>query len=288
MEATDEQVSEAEPPADPVLYFAEHGVAVVTLNRPGRLNAWTPALGDRCFEMLSQAGRDPEVRVIVLTGAGRGFCAGADMSLLASISDSAEGEPPHSTYQPIDILKIPKPVIAAVNGAAVGIGLIYALMCDIRFAAAGAKLATGFSRIGLVAEHAASWTLQRLVGQPATLELLLSGRTFLAEEAAGLGLVSRIYPTKELLTATLAYAREMADNCSPLAMAVIKRQVYLDADRSFADALSASETLTSQAVRSPDFKEGLAAFAEKRKPNYAGISGHPRVEPLAYWGHDHE
>jgi enoyl-CoA hydratase/carnithine racemase len=264
-----------------VLYEAADGVAVVTLNRPDRLNAWTPELGDRYFEYLLQAARDPDVRAIVVTGAGRGFCAGADMSLLADVSDAAKDGAPRGKYRPVDTFKIPKPVIAAVNGAAVGIGLGYALTCDIRFAGEGIKLAASFSRLGLVAEDGMSWLLQRLVGQPAALELLLSGRVFLAEEGHRLGLVNTLAPKEAVLEQAIAYARDLAENCSPLSMALIKRQVYLDADRAFATALHESQLLTDRSLAFPDFKEGLASFAEQRKPQFAGLQGDGLTDLLA-------
>ncbi len=257
--------------ADLVLYSSSDGVAVVTLNRPDRMNAWTPELGDLYFEHLMRAAADPDVRVIVVTGAGRAFCAGADVGLLTDVSKSSAGGAPRGRYEPVDALKIPKPIICAINGAAVGLGLVFTLVADIRFAASGAKLAASFSRLGLVAEHGTSWILQRLVGAPAATELLISGRTFLAEEARELGLVSRVHPAEELLTKTTEYARELAENCSPLSMALIKRQLQLDADRQFHTALWESRRLTDRSLSFPDFKEGLASFAERRKPRYAGL-----------------
>jgi enoyl-CoA hydratase/carnithine racemase len=258
---------------DVVLYEAKDGVAIVTLNRPDRLNAWTPELGDRYIELLQQAAADPDVRAIVVTGAGRGFCAGADMGLLSDVSDDSGGGAPQGKYRPTETLKIPKPVIAALNGAAVGIGLVYALLCDIRFAGEGVKLAASFSRLGLVAEDGTSWLLQRIVGQPAALELLLSGRTFLAEEAHTLGLVNQLHTKENVLEQAVAYARDLAENCSPLSMGLIKQQVYADADRTFAAALEDAKALTDRSLAFPDFKEGLAAFGEQRKPQFAGITG---------------
>jgi enoyl-CoA hydratase/carnithine racemase len=266
---------------DLALYAAEDGVAVVTFNRPDRMNAWTPEFGDRYFDLLERAARDPDVRAIVVTGAGRAFCAGADVGLLANVSDEPGGGAPRGRHEPVDTLLIPKPVICAINGAAIGLGLVFALMADVRFAAAGAKLGTGFSRLGLVAEHGTAWILQRLVGQPAAMELLLSGRTFLAEEALTLGLVSQVHPKDELLGAATAYARDLAEHCSPLSMALIKRQVLLDADRSFHTALAESRRLTDRSLGFPDFKEGLASFAERRPPRFAGLAAGGDADPLA-------
>src|SRR5918911_3070020 len=174
-----------------VLYEAREGVATVTLNRPDRLNAWTRELGARCFELLDNAASDPDVRVVIVTGAGRGFCAGADVELLRSIGGGSAVVGDEQRVYPSHLLEIPKPIIAAINGPAAGLGLVQALMCDLRFAAAGAKLTTAFVRRGLIAEHGISWILPRLVGPARALDLLLSGRMVLAEEAQELGLVNR-------------------------------------------------------------------------------------------------
>jgi enoyl-CoA hydratase/carnithine racemase len=195
------------------------------------------------------------------------------MDLLADVSDDPGGGAAAGRYRPLDTLRIPKPVIAAINGAAVGIGLAYALLCDIRVAGQGVKLAASFSRLGLVAEDGTSWLLQRSVGLSAALELLLSGRTLLAEEAYRLGLVSQLHAREDVLDKTVAYARDLAENCSPLSMALIKRQVHLDADRSFATALHEARLLTDRSIAFPDFKEGLEAIGAQRKPKFAGITG---------------
>jgi enoyl-CoA hydratase/carnithine racemase len=262
-----------------VRYEVDDGVAIITLNRPDRLNAWTPELGDLCFDFMMAATRDPDVGAIVLTGAGRAFCAGADVELLSTVIGSADG-PLKGRHEAAETLTVPKPVIAAINGAAVGIGLMFALTCDIRFAAAGAKLGTGYVRMGLPAEDGMSWMLQRLMGQPAALEYLLSGRIMLAEEAMTRGLVTNVYGRDELLPAAVAYARELKQNSSPRAMAMIKRQVYQDADRSFQSALADARTRTMQALALPDFEEGMAAFGEKRKPAFKGISTSVPVDPF--------
>ncbi|MEL6983895.1 MAG: enoyl-CoA hydratase-related protein, partial [Actinomycetota bacterium] len=213
---------------DAVLYEVQGRVALITLNRPERLNAWNGDLASGYFNSLDRAAADPEVGAIVVTGAGRGFCAGADMDVLQGIGsgsggdDGGEPETRDATYA----LSIPKPIIAAVNGACAGLGFVHAVACDIRFAAEGAKFTTAFSRRGLVAEHGISWTLPRLVGQSNALDLLLSGRVILAEEAKELGLVSRVYSPDALLDETMAYAADMATNAAPTSMAVMKHQVY--------------------------------------------------------------
>jgi len=217
------------------------------------------------------------VRVIVVTGAGRGFCAGADMDVLQGIG-SGRAEPSADTggdpdWKPTHAMTLPKPVIAAVNGACAGLGFVLALACDIRFAAAGAKFTVAFSRRGLIGEHGMSWTLPRLVGQAVALDLMLSGRVFLAEEAKELGVVNQVFPAESLLDETLAYAHDLAVNVSPTSMAVMKRQVYTHPSMSVDDALAESNRLMAESLRRPDFKEGVASFVEKRPPDFAPLDG---------------
>jgi enoyl-CoA hydratase/carnithine racemase len=254
---------------DTVLYRTEEGVALITLNRPDRLNAWIPEMVTRYFDLLDRAAADPDVRAIVVTGAGRGFCAGADVGALKDIT---EGEAEWAIDRPqIYALSIPKPIVCAVNGACAGLGLVHALMCDVRFAAAGAKFTTAFVRRGLIAEHGISWILPRLVGPSRALDLLLSGRVFLAEEAVEMGVVNRVLPAEEVLPAAIAYARDLAANCSPWSMATIKQQIYrhvaLDVDAALAD----SNRLMQATLGSNDFREGVASYLEKRPPRFAPL-----------------
>src|SRR5947207_9183914 len=211
---------------DVVLYEVRDRIATLTLNRSDRLNAWTGGLARRYYSLLEDAAADPEVRVIVVTGAGRGWCAGADMDSLQGGGDS-DDPGAVGLDRPIWFpTTIPKPIIAAINGACAGIGLCAALMCDLRFAAAAAKFTAAFVRRGLVAEHGSSWMLPRLIGHARALDLLYSGRVFLAEEALALGLVNRVVAPDALLDVVVDYARDLAANCSPTAMAAIKHQVY--------------------------------------------------------------
>ncbi|TLH59555.1 enoyl-CoA hydratase [Mycolicibacterium aubagnense] len=269
----------ADVPNAVVLYeVRESGVAVVTLNRPERMNAWGDGLAAAFYAALDAAEADPAVRVIVLTGSGRAFCAGADMGDLTSISgavidgdtdvDKLVGE-----RHPLFVTTLRKPVIAAINGACAGIGMTQALMCDVRFAARSAKFTTAFARRGLIAEYGISWILPRLIGVSAALDLLLSGRKVDAEEAALLGFVKAVVADDELLPHAIAYAEDMAAHCSPSSLAVIKEQVYSDIMRDAAGASARSETLMHESLQRPDVIEGITSFFEKRPPEFPPLKG---------------
>jgi enoyl-CoA hydratase/carnithine racemase len=255
----------------------DEGVAVLTLNRPQRLNAWTDEMENTYFGLLDECAASADVRAIVVTGAGKGFCAGADMNQLQQLSGgagAAGGNGARAERRPqATPLSVPKPIIAAINGACAGIGLVQALMCDIRFAARGAKFTTAFARRGLVAEHGISWMLPRLVGPARALDLLLSGRVLLAEEASELGLVNRAVEPEQLLDFATAYARDLARNCSPSSMATMKRQVYADLQRPLVDAVAEADRLMLESFAKPDFAEGVASFVERREPTFAPVSG---------------
>lgn len=249
-------------------------VLVLTLNRPDRLNAWTNDLEDRYFDLLDEAEDDPTVGAIVLTGAGRGFCAGADMEGLKRI-DRAAGRAvrPRSRSYP---RSIDKPLIAAINGAAAGLGLIEALYCDVRFCTPHAKLTTAFTKRGLIAEYGLSWILPRLIGQSRALDLLLSSRVVLGEEALALGLVDYLAEADDVLDAAVAYATDLATTCSPTSMAVIKRQVLRHQDLSFEDAVAESDQLMLDSFDYEDVPEGVASYLERRAPSFAPLP--PREE----------
>ena len=178
---------------------------------------------------------------------------------------------PHERRPQTFPLSISKPILAAINGACAGIGLVAALMCDVRFAAEGAKLTTAFARRGLVAEHGISWMLPRLIGPARALDLLLSGRVVFAEEAQTLGLVNRVYAPDRLLEETLDYARELASKCSPASMATMKRQVYADLQRGLGEALAEADRLMLESFTAPDFAEGVTSFLEHRDPRFAPL-----------------
>jgi enoyl-CoA hydratase/carnithine racemase len=275
-----------------VLKELQDGVAVLTLNRPDRLNAWTAELEQAYFDLLRECAGSAEVRVIVVPGAGRGFCAGAEMQSLQTIGDAAQGEGQNGAGDARDetggngaspegfehtpqtfTLCVPKPVIAAINGPCAGIGLVQALMCDIRFVAEDAKLTTAFARRGLVAEHGISWILPRLVGPARALDLLLSGRVVLGREAVELGLANRATPRETVLEETLAYAHELATQCSPASMATMKRQVYAALDEALPDALAEADRLMFASFGQPDFIEGVSSFVERREPRFAPLAG---------------
>ncbi len=212
----------------------------------------------------------PDVRVIVVTGAGKGFCAGADMDMLQGIGEAGGtgSAAPGKHYEQYYATTLNKPVIAAINGACAGIGLVHAMMCDIRFAASGAKFTTAFARRGLIAEHGVSWVLPRLVGPARAMDVLLSGRVFLAEEAEDLGMVNKVFAPEALLDETIAYAQDLAANSSPSSMAVMKRQVWKALTQSISEASSEADALMAKSLAEADFKEGVASFVEKRAPAF--------------------
>jgi enoyl-CoA hydratase/carnithine racemase len=244
------------------------GIATLVLNRPHELNAWTYTLEGLFFDAFDAAVADPAVRVLVITGAGRGFCAGASLRLLGD-GDRSLMPDRSRRRRLIELLEGPKPVIAAINGPAVGIGLALALACDIRIAAVDAKLAVSFARLGLPAEHGVSWILPRIVGSARARDLLLSGRTIRGDEAATFGLVNSAVPAEEVLTESLAYATMLVESASPASWASIKRQL-IDAERLSVDAAyEQAADLMGPALLSDGHREAVAAYSERRRPKFA-------------------
>lgn len=261
----------------------EGRIHTVTLNRPDRLNAWTHRMEAEFRQAVEAAEADEAVRAIVVTGAGRGFCAGADMDILeagaAGAAGSAAAEAPGvPAAEGIDanyawrfsyLLRVRKPLFVAINGPIAGIGLCMAVFCDFRYMAEGQKLTTAFAKRGLIAEHGISWMLPRLIGPTHALDLLLSARTLDTAEAASLGLVKAL-PTEGFLARVQSIARDMTDNASPRSIGVIKRQVYDSLFQDLDTAWRRADEEMQASFGSEDFREGVAHFLEKRAPAFTG------------------
>ena len=263
-------------------YAVRDRVATITLHRPERLNAWTGRMHAEYRWLLSRASDDGDVRVIVVTGAGRGFCAGADARALeghverggydAGLGDDV-AMPGYGVRPEFDAdfayhFGVPKPIVAAVNGPAAGVGLVLACYCDLRFAALGAKLTTSHGRLGLPAEYGLSWLLPRLIGVTRAADLLLSSRVVLAEEAEAMGLVNRALPPDELLPYTYEYAGRVAREIAPSSLASTKLQLYRDLHTDAASSVEDAGRRLAEMMRAPDFAEGVAALTGKRPPAF--------------------
>ncbi len=271
-------------------------VVTITLNRPDRLNAWTPTMAAEVERAVIDAGSREDVRCIVITGAGRGFCAGADMDGLQTIqsraSDGAgaavgatvgedtgalpfqDGPGPdldaHYNGRFTYLYKCPKPIIAAINGPCAGIGFVFALYADFRFAAADAKFTTAFSQRGLIAEHGISWILPRLIGEAQALELLFTAKKFPGTEAARIGLVNEALEGAALMDHVREVAHHLAHNVSPRSVAIMKWQIRKAYFQSFDDALELADEAMNTSFATADFKEGVASFVERRAASFTG------------------
>jgi len=275
-----------------ILYSVTDGVATITLNRPDKLNAWTAAMQGSVKHALMDAARDAAVRVITITGAGRGFCAGADMGALQKIDSvkwneralAHDGPPADLASLPKIgptvsahyggrfgyLMSIPKPIIAAINGPCAGIGLVFTLYCDLRFAAHDAKFTTAFAQRGLIAEHGISWLLPRLCGMANALDVLLSARKFTAADALRIGMVNAVYQQESFNKDVTAYARQLADAVSPRSMAVMKAQLWKALYQDLNEAVATADVEMQKSFATEDFKEGVAHFVEKRAPRFTG------------------
>jgi enoyl-CoA hydratase/carnithine racemase len=255
---------------DVLLEVDDSGVALITLNQPDSRNAWTPELERSFYAVLEIADQDPDVRAAVLTGAGKTFCPGVGAGRLDKVAGSGVDFTGRLAFS--RTLTFRKPLIAAINGACAGAGLAQALMCDVRFAATNVRFSTAFARRGLPAEHGLSWLLPRLIGIERAMDLLMSARVFDAAEAHQLGVISRLAEPEDLLASAIAYATDIAVNCAPAAMALIKHQVLVDLDATYAEALDRAYRTTIRASTGPEFREGVDSFIEKRPPAFAGLS----------------
>ncbi|MHB8463979.1 MAG: enoyl-CoA hydratase-related protein [Acidimicrobiales bacterium] len=264
-----------------VRYAVSDRVCTLTLDNSERRNAWSPDMERQYFALLDRAAADPDVRAIVLTGGGRWFCPGLDSERLEEAAGPVglhlEGRrSQHYGWT------IPKPMIAAINGACAGIGLVQALVCDVRFIARGARISTAYAKLGVPAEHGLSWILPRLVGVEWALDLLLSARPVEAEEAKQIGLVSRVCDADAVLGEAQAYARALADQCSPQSMAAIRRQVWGDLSRGYTEANEGWFAAMHRLNRpeNPDFAEGVHAFVEQRPPHFSPLPPDVELPPL--------
>ena len=271
-----------------IKYDVSKHAAVITLNRPDALNALTANMLTELKHALDQAEKDESVTGIVLTGEGRGFCAGMDMNALdaqasgnsreagdasgkldADPGDKSMGDDFAVTFG--YILSIRKPIIAAVNGACAGLGMSIALLCDMRFGSEKTRFVTAFSQRGLIAEHGQSWILPRLVGPGRALDILWSSRRLGVEEAKEIGLIDRIFPQDELVNGARAYIEDLAANCSPTSLMMMKQQVYRHLNMPLGEAMRESNKWMAESLQRNDFKEGVRSFLDKRPPEFAKI-----------------
>lgn len=268
-----------------IIYEKSDRIATVTFNRPEKLNAWTPKMGAETRTAMMDADRDPDVGAIIVTGAGRAYCSGADMGTLSEISAgraSAGGgdggrdqewlKDARADYrnQYAYPLALKKPVIGAINGACVGLGFTTCLFQDIRIASDNARLGLIFVQRGLAIEHGSSWMLSRIVGVSRAVELAVTGRLVDANEALSIGLVHRVVPQAKLLETAREVAGHIAHKCSPLGVSEAKRLVYRHMFTDLATAIHDDDASMQMMTRSDDFKEGIKAFIEKRAPKYSG------------------
>ena len=270
-----------------IIYEVADPVATVTMNRPDRLNAFTTRMLAEIRHALAAAEQDSRVVGIVLTGAGRGFCPGMDMDALDNISagstsadqelsefDANPGNPdmgPQFATMYNHLLGLRKPIVAAVNGAAAGMGMAYALLCDMRFVDKRAKFSTAFSQRGLVAEHAMSWVLPRLIGTSKALDLLWSARKFDGVEAKELGIADRLCEPGESVNDATAYLTELAKVASPTSLMIIKQQIYKHIDMPLGAAMEETVRLMEESLTRDDFREGVRSFIERRAPRFSRL-----------------
>ncbi|MCZ6854666.1 MAG: enoyl-CoA hydratase-related protein [Gammaproteobacteria bacterium] len=267
-----------------ILYEVQDPVAIITMNRPDQLNALTGRMMAEMRHAFAAAEKDPAVVGMVLTGAGRGFCAGADMAGLNATASGERGQAedlsdleanpgnpdmgPNFEITYTYLLALQKPLIAAINGPCAGLGFCYACLADMRIVERQAKFTTAFSQRGLIAEHGSSWILPRLIGAGRALDLLWSARKFTGEEAKELGLAERLVEQGESLQAAIDYIKQLASVVSPTSLKVIKAQVYRHLNMELAEAMDETNTWMAESLKREDFKEGVSSFMEKRLPEF--------------------
>ena len=265
-----------------LLYEVEDRVATITLNRPDKLNAWTDVMEEEFLDAMREGTGDAKVRAIVVTGAGRAFCAGADLALLNAAAHTGvvlsgqrtevdfPAAPPEMRKRYSWLLGVPKPVIAAINGPAVGLGFVIPLFCDIRLASSTARFCTIFAKRGLIAEYGIAWLLPRIVGLPHAIDLLFTARMVDATEALQLGLVTRVYPEAEFTEKVQMFARDLASSVSPRSLRVMKQQLYAALQQPLPAAIDKAMEELMLSLQCDDFREGVAHFMEKRPPRFPG------------------
>jgi enoyl-CoA hydratase/carnithine racemase len=271
-----------------IRYEVADSVLTITLNRPDRLNAFTPTMLQELLDAFDRADADDDVRAVIVTGAGRGFCAGADLEAGGSTFDyrerGVEDDVPRDGggRLTLRIFESTKPVIGAVNGAAVGVGITMTLPMDVRLAAEGAKIGFVFTRRGIVPEAASSWFLPRIVGISQAMEWAATGRVFTAEEALAGGLVRSVHPADEVLAAAQALAREIVENTAPVSVALARRLMWDGLGMSHPmEAHRADSRAMLSRGQSADVREGVTSFLEKRAPSFPDrvSDGLPEVFP---------
>jgi enoyl-CoA hydratase/carnithine racemase len=263
-----------------IIYEVDDPVAVVTLNRPDKLNAFTTGTLTELRDAVGRAAADPSVVGIVITGAGRGFCAGLDSAELSQTTsrgskgrrDTGDEVPGLFTW----LLAVDKPVIVAVNGVAAGGGFVLAVMADLRFASADASFTTVFSKRGLIAEHGMTWIMPRLLGPGRALDLLWTSRRIGAQDAYRMGLVEYVTEPADLLSTVRRYVVDLAEQVSPASLADTKRLVYRHLALGYEDALRETDVVQWESLDRVDAKEGASALLERRPPVFPRIGTAPR------------
>ncbi len=274
-----------------IKYEVDDPIARITLNRPEQLNAITGSMMAELKHAMGAAERDARAVGILLTGAGRGFCAGADMGGLQATSRGEGGGRGGSPFDDAEagaiqemgeenfgvtynyLMAVQKPIVAAINGPCAGLGFAIAMLCDVRFASDRAVFTSAFVNRGLIAEHGLSWILPRVAGPANALDILWTGRKFYGPEAAQMGVVNRSVPPDRLLDEASNYIRALAERSSPTSLKIIKQQVYRHLMMDTGDALRESNELMAESLGREDFKEGVASFVERRPPRFRRLGG---------------